>query len=274
MKQGTARILTALVGIPLILFAIWIGGNTFFVFIALASLGGAWELSKMMGQKEYAASPVWSILLGASVLLRFVTDEWALFFWAALFLFFLDTLRLGPENAISRLSGTLFTVLYPVWMLSHFVDIRMLAETTLGGAEAFYLTLLLFLLIWVTDTGAYYTGKSLGKHKFAPSISPNKTWEGTIGGLCAALLLATVFKIFVLTDLTWMDALVLAFLGGFWGQLGDLLESALKRSAGVKDSGAILPGHGGVLDRFDSLIFTAPAYFIYLSTFSAMLIGG
>jgi len=128
-------------------------------------------------------------------------------------------------------------------------------------------------LIWVTDTGAYYTGKSIGKHKFAPSISPNKTWEGTIGGLVAAILAAVAFKLFILAFLTWTDVFALALLGGFWGQLGDLLESAVKRSADVKDSGSLLPGHGGVMDRFDSLIFTAPMYYLYLVHISG-LIGG
>ena len=274
MKQGSARIATALVGIPLMLAAIWAGGIAFTIFIALASLGSCWELARMIRNAGSESSPIWSVVLGATVLSRFVTDDWILIAWGVLFLFLLDMLRKDPGPVIGRIMGTLIPVLYPVWMLSYFIDIRVLADSVLSANDAFFLTFLLFLLIWVTDTGAYYCGKMLGKHKFSPSISPNKTWEGTIGGLAAAVLLSVVFKLFVITALTWGDAIVLALLGGFWGQLGDLLESALKRSAGVKDSGSILPGHGGMLDRFDSLIFTAPAYFIYLSTFSSLFIGG
>ena len=133
--------------------------------------------------------------------------------------------------------------------------------------------LLLLCLIWATDTGAYYTGKTFGKHKFAPSISPNKTWEGTLGGLALACVVAAAFKETLLPDLTWLDAGILALLGGGWGQMGDLFESAFKRSCGVKDSGTLLPGHGGVLDRFDSLIFTAPAYYLYLSQATSLLGG-
>ena len=129
----------------------------------------------------------------------------------------------------------------------------------------------LIVLIWVADTAAYYTGKSMGRHHLAPTISPKKTWEGSIGGVLGAFLAAAAVKLFVLEFLGWLDVGALALIGGAWSQVGDLVESTFKRAAGVKDSASILPGHGGILDRFDSLIVAAPLYYLYLSYVMGLL---
>ncbi|EUJ33550.1 phosphatidate cytidylyltransferase [Listeria floridensis FSL S10-1187] len=122
----------------------------------------------------------------------------------------------------------------------------------------FYYVLFALLIVWSTDTGAYFIGRAIGKHKLAPHVSPNKTVEGFIGGIVSALVVAGGF--FYFFDLG--DNFVAVFLGlivlSIFGQLGDLVESALKRFYGVKDSGKIMPGHGGILDRFDSLLFVLP----------------
>ncbi|MGZ3904759.1 MAG: phosphatidate cytidylyltransferase, partial [Bacteroidia bacterium] len=122
----------------------------------------------------------------------------------------------------------------------------------------------MIFFIWINDTGAYLVGSFLGKNKMYERISPGKTWEGAIGGvlLCIALSLVMV-KIF--PELSLMDWMVISTIVAVFGTLGDLVESMLKRTAGVKDSGSIMPGHGGVLDRFDSLIFSAPFVFVYLA---------
>lgn len=122
----------------------------------------------------------------------------------------------------------------------------------------------LFLITWAADTGAYYAGTSLGRHKLAPSISPNKTVEGLGGGLAAAILAAFLAQAWFLPSLTGADCVALACLLTLAGLLGDLAESAMKRGAGVKDSGGLIPGHGGMLDRLDSLLFTAPAFYYYV----------
>jgi len=124
--------------------------------------------------------------------------------------------------------------------------------------------LLLFALAitWAADTTAYFVGRAMGKHPLAPHISPKKTWEGSIGGIVGSLIIGYVAKFFVPIPLVHL--LAMAFVGNVAGQMGDLLESAYKRSAGVKDSGSLLPGHGGVLDRIDALILCIPVVWYYL----------
>jgi phosphatidate cytidylyltransferase len=124
--------------------------------------------------------------------------------------------------------------------------------------------LLLFALAitWAADTVAYFVGRAFGKHPLAPHISPKKTWEGSIAGLLGSLLIAYAFHYWLVVPLSHL--LAMAFLGNIAGQMGDLLESACKRSAGVKDSGGLLPGHGGILDRIDALILCIPVIWFYL----------
>jgi len=123
--------------------------------------------------------------------------------------------------------------------------------------------LLLFamVIVWVSDTAAYFAGRAIGKHPFAPKLSPNKTWEGAVAGFLASLVVAFAFMPWVNVALS--DLLAMAALGNIAGQVGDLLESGYKRSAGIKDSGTLLPGHGGVLDRIDALILAIPVVWYY-----------
>jgi phosphatidate cytidylyltransferase len=120
-----------------------------------------------------------------------------------------------------------------------------------------------FLVIMGSDTGAYYVGKAFGRHKLAPKISPGKTWEGVVGGLLSGLLMAALSHFWFFRDLPLRLALPLAAILTTLGILGDLTESALKRSAGAKDAAKILPGHGGLLDRLDSLLFNAPVIYYF-----------
>jgi phosphatidate cytidylyltransferase len=118
--------------------------------------------------------------------------------------------------------------------------------------------------IWVCDSAAYYFGRALGKHKLFPRVSPNKSWEGAIAGFIFAIITTIAAKFIVLEFLSVSNAVIIGLIVGVFGQLGDLAESVMKRDAGVKDSSSLLPGHGGVLDRFDSLLFVAPLVYFYL----------
>ncbi len=150
-----------------------------------------------------------------------------------------------------------FGVFYIAWLLGHLILLRRLDE---GIALTFFL----FLVTWANDTGAYYVGSLWGRRPLAPRISPRKTWEGAGGGLLCSVAAAFICRAWFLESLNAVDTLLIGLLVGMTAPLGDLCESVLKRGAGVKDSGALIPGHGGILDRVDSLIFTTPAFYYYL----------
>ena len=147
-----------------------------------------------------------------------------------------------------------FGIFYVAWLLGHMISLRRFDE---GPSLIFFL----FLVTWANDTASYYVGTILGKHPLAPRISPRKTWEGLAGGLVGSVAAAFACRAWFLNSLSAADALWIGLLLGAAAPLGDLCESLLKRSAGVKDSGALIPGHGGILDRVDSLILTTPAFY-------------
>ena len=126
------------------------------------------------------------------------------------------------------------------------------------------------LVVWIGDTGAYFGGRFFGKRKLYPEVSPKKTWAGAVGGLIGSAVTAAVLKILLMDYLAWIHIMALALPGAALGQMGDLVESLFKRSTGVKDSGAILPGHGGFLDRVDAVLFFAPYAYLYLMLMAAL----
>lgn len=151
-----------------------------------------------------------------------------------------------------------FGIFYVAVLLSCAAALKFLPQ---GGLWV----LLLMSLVWLSDTGAYFVGRALGKHRLSPLISPGKSWEGAIGGVLGALVAVAVAKLCCLPQLSWVDVALLAIPGSILGQVGDLVESMFKRGFGVKDSGKILPGHGGLLDRIDGLLFAAPYVYLYAS---------
>jgi len=170
------------------------------------------------------------------------------------------TLRGAPfDKIIASAGATILGVLYIVLLGGHLIAVRMGFEQKLSA----HLLSFFFLVLMCADTGAYYTGRAIGKHKLAPKISPGKTWEGVAGGMVAALALATAAHFWFFRELPLKWTLPLAAVMMILGVLGDLSESALKRSAGAKDAAKLLPGHGGVLDRLDSLLFNAPLIYYF-----------
>ncbi len=130
---------------------------------------------------------------------------------------------------------------------------------------------LILLIAWVGDTGAYFAGRFLGNAKLYPAVSPKKTWAGAWGGLAGSTAAVVVMKLVFLEELSWLDVALIAIPGGILGQLGDLFESLLKRAVGVKDSGSLLPGHGGMLDRIDAVLFIGPYVYLYLLVFQPVV---
>jgi phosphatidate cytidylyltransferase len=180
------------------------------------------------------------------------------------------TLRGAPfEKMISSAGATILGVLYVVLLGGHLVALR----TGFPQKLSAHLLSFFFLVLMGSDVGAYYVGRAIGKHKLAPKISPGKTWEGVVGGVLAGLALATVAHFWFFPELPLKWALPLAAVMIVLGILGDLTESALKRSAGAKDAAKILPGHGGALDRLDSLLFNAPLLYYFAHLYFSVHIG-
>ena len=171
--------------------------------------------------------------------------------------------RVSLEQSLRDSAVTLFGVLYLGLTLGTLSMTRLLPQGE-------WLIFFLLLVTWASDTGAYYVGTLFGRHRLAPTISPKKTVEGLVGGFFSAIIVAYAARWWFLPELSSLDCLILATLLTITGLWGDLTESAMKRSVGMKDSGGILPGHGGMLDRLDSLLFTAPVFYYYVTMVSRL----
>lgn len=264
------RVLTAVVGIPLFLLALWAPGGWLFAGVCSLLAGvGILEFRNVYSQREGHRYHLNSILLawGASLpLLTRLFPETALHVsllpvLAASFLWELARAwRQGVAPIVPNLSYALFGALYVGWLMSFAVRLRNdLDPQTLYSLPVEQGVLWvgwLMAMLWVGDSGAYFVGKFMGKRKIAHSISPAKTVEGSLANLILCVLVG--YGAGQGMGVSVPLALMVGFGVGILGQLGDLFESALKRAVGIKDFGGILPGHGGVLDRFDSLLFSAP----------------
>ncbi len=258
------RILTALVGIPLLVGALWLGGPVFTAVVLVLAVVGMAESYRLLHGAGLPAYRSGGVLLGVLLVLIPVWPP-ALplaIVWGIGLLVRAPFRRVPLSEAPVRLVATFFGALYPAALLGGLLALRLHAGPT--DRQAFWITLGLLVMIWAADTLAYAVGRWVGKRPLAPRISPGKTWEGFWGGLIGALLAAVALRLSALDFLAWPHVLVLGLLCGGLGPPGDLTESLLKRAAGVKDSGHLLPGHGGVLDRFDALLVVAPLAYCYL----------
>lgn len=244
---------------------------TFLLFFLLLMVGGLYEFFYLIQKKGIPIYSYTGILIGIliplSIFFKFeLTRNWELLFvvLVLLLVFMMQFARNDNTNAIIGISTTLFGVLYVSWFFSFLVRIRAL----LPGMEGVKLLGFILLVTKAGDIGALIIGSKFGKHPLIPRISPNKTIEGSLGSFAFSALAAWLVRSFIPESLQFSDfhiALMGAFIGGI-GQIGDLSESLIKRDCNVKDSGKFLPGMGGVLDVIDSLLFSAPAFYFYISS--------
>jgi phosphatidate cytidylyltransferase len=234
------------------------------VVLIIVVLVAAYECAYMVMPRGHAIALLPGVLLsgGLAAMILFGPRDFGMIAWGlptavmATCGFFL--LRRPPlESALPQIAGTLFTVLYVGLLLSFLGLIR---EFQYGWQ--WLLTIL--AATFAADTGAFFAGRFFGRTKLAPRVSPGKTVEGVLGGWLLATAAAFFLKYFIFPAMTTRDGLWVGAIAGFVGPVGDLAESLLKRSVGVKDSSNLLPGHGGILDRVDALLFTAPAVYWYL----------
>ena len=261
------RVLTALVGIPILVAAIWWGSPWLTALVALIVVLGIRELYSMLppgtGPLPVVLGALWCVALvlggqastGLSSFLKISAGIWlAGAFVALVWLIALHPGRRHVVAGIYLLAGPL----YIGFLLAHSLALREAGATEALGRNWLLLAL---ALAFANDTGAFLIGRSLGMHRMAPSISPNKTWEGSIGGLVFAIAASLVLGQFLELDISRWQQAVIGTAVGVLGQMGDLAESKLKRIAKVKDAGSIIPGHGGVLDRLDSVVVSVPTVY-------------
>jgi len=273
-----SRIITALILLPFLIASILVSWlqPLFVVLAAAAMVLGLYEFYLLAAKKGIKADAAAGYLAAVALFIVFYfatpspmqarLDVQILILVLLIFTIatlVAATLRGAPfEKMISSAGATILGVLYVVLLGGHLVAVR----TGFPQKLSAHLLSFFFLVLMGSDVGAYYVGRAIGKHKLAPKISPGKTWEGVAGGVVAGLGLATVAHFWFFLELPLKWALPLAAVMTTLGILGDLTESALKRGAGAKDAAKKLPGHGGVLDRLDSLLFNAPLlyYFAHL----------
>ncbi len=270
------RLISTSVALPLVLSGIFLGGIWFSFIIIFGAVVSAHELAKMSGtdnQKTPLISAIFSGMLVGSVyiysshLLRNNPNNWELHLSALSYALLslvlvsiLILLVLGKTRKLTSLFCVLSAVGYTGGLLSFSILIR-------NGDNGLGWIVLISLIVWANDTGSYVTGKALGKTPFFPSISPNKTMEGAIGGYSLGMIVAIVAGIY-LSDAAFTGSVLfrLILMGVIFvslAQIGDLFESALKRRANIKDSGSIMPGHGGALDRLDSIVLAFPVLYYF-----------
>lgn len=282
MKEILVRAATGLVFITVLIGAIvWNKYSVAVLFFVVAMLGLI-EFFKLMEKGGFKPKKTAGGIVGAAIYLIIalynltveVTSSYLLFIFPLLVLLVVLELFRKSQYPVTNFAFSVMGIIYvviPLSMLNFFVayDNASYYQTVEIEGYKYILLLAFFVIQWSNDTGAYVTGKAFGKHKLFEIISPNKTWEGAIGGGVFALIAGFIFA--YTTESNVLHWLVISLLIVVFGTLGDLTESQIKRSVGVKDSGNILPGHGGILDRFDGVLFSAPFVLTYLHLFEIHL---
>lgn len=262
MNELLKRILFAVPAAALFIFITWVGGWYFKAFIILIGFFIQQEVVRLLSSAGSTTDTYFPYSIGLWVML-FPFIPFAFEIGMAIFLLFIAIQTFNTsEDSIMTLSSTIFAGLYAPAGLLCLMLIRDLGTSETG----FLLTVATMLMVWGSDVFAYFGGKTFGKRKLAPEISPNKTWEGFFSGYvgCFAGLSIAFYAIPFDLSVSLTMALPMVLLVGTFGPVGDLIESKIKRKAGVKDSSSLLPGHGGFFDRFDALLLAAPAVWIYL----------
>lgn len=268
MRQLGTRVLTAGAGMVAVIAFSLVGGIGFLFVINLIIGFGLFEFYRMMEAKGIRPYKTVGIAAGLGV-------SWYIYFQGGVFsslfitlvlvgVMVLELFRRDGELAVFHISTTIFGIFYVAWLGSHIILLRQLGEVAPGGDVGGSYVLLTFALVWATDTGAYFVGKAFGRRRLAPRISPKKSFEGAAGGIVLALITAIAARYTFAPYLTLASSVVLGLVAPVMGILGDLVESLIKRDVKIKDTSRALPGHGGMLDRFDSALFIAPLVYYYL----------
>ena len=269
-----SRVITAIIVLPVLIASIWLP-QLELLFVAMAATAmmiGLYEFWMLSSKRDAKAQRELGTLFAVALLTAFYFNapvEWPSLPLMILVGFVISALagammKGAPfERMIPATGATVLGVCYVVLLGSHLIALRAGFPMPLAAR----LLSFFFLVLMGSDTAAYYTGRAFGRRKLAPTVSPGKTWEGAAGGMAASLLMAVIAHYWFFPELSLRAALPLAATMNVLGVVGDLTESALKRGSGAKDAAKILPGHGGLLDRLDSLLFNAPLIYYFAKTY-------
>jgi phosphatidate cytidylyltransferase len=268
-KNFGKRAGVAVVAGPLILWTCWHGGIPLLVLVEAIILLGLLEFYQLAAKKGAQPNRMLGVaaglLFGVQIYFHGSSQLWLMLTIFVVVLVLVELFR-NQGSALLNTGATLFGAVYVAGFWSFLLLIRELpvAYPSISYGSAGTWLVMLIATVWVCDTAAYHLGSALGRHKLFERVSPKKTWEGAIGGLVFGVLMAVASYYWFLRDLRLVDAIVIGVLAGTVGQASDLAESLFKRDAEVKDSSSLIPGHGGVLDRFDSEMLLAPLVYWYL----------
>ena len=265
-KSFAIRLISGIILIVLMLATIIPGGNILFVANALISLAGVYELYKVLGLEKSLPGITGYIATMSYYALLYTGKTQYIIILLIVFLIALlaQYVFMFPEYKTEQISNAIMCMLYAGVLLSYIYLVR-------EGDNGAYTVWLIFLCSWASDTCAYAAGVAFGKHKMAPVLSPKKSVEGAVGGVVGAAVLGAIYAA-VFIDKIQMDNPVIAFsvicaVGALISMVGDLAASAIKRNHNIKDYGKLIPGHGGIMDRFDSVIYVAPIIWMLLQIF-------
>lgn len=267
MSNNALRVIVSVIAIPIILAASYFGRYFFLLFVLVVALVSFYEFALLARNKNMYAN----VEIGLLSVLFLVMNAYFVLFdnYNALLIIvavisILELFR-NKNSALMNLGATFIGVFYIGLFSSTLVSLReFYISQPLYYIFGGLIIIAVLVSIWICDSAAYYIGTAFGKHKLFPRVSPNKSWEGAIAGFVFALIAMITSKMLFLDFLSWSSVIGIGLIIGIFGQIGDLIESLFKRDVGVKDSSSLIPGHGGVFDRFDSLIFSAPLILILL----------
>jgi phosphatidate cytidylyltransferase len=266
------RVLASIVFLPCLLIIARRGGFYYLALIDIMILIGLWEFYKMMEAKGLRPYKTLGILSGLALswYIFFRQGIYANFFLSIVFMgiMALELVRKEKGLAVYHTSVTIFGVFYVAWFGSHLILLRELPHMKgLDYSYGFSFVVVAFVLTWCYDTGAYFIGSRIGRTRIFRSISAQKTLEGVFGGIAFSFAGILITRFAIASYLSLLQCVILAVGASVIGQVGDLVESMIKRDVKIKDASSTIPGHGGVLDRFDSLLFTAPLIYYYFKYF-------
>jgi phosphatidate cytidylyltransferase len=259
------RWITGLSALPFLIFLVYLGGFPFIFLVGFACICSLWEFYRIVfnadGEILYGVVIWWGYVVGFAIIVAaHIAGSESVLVLLALNLVIVGLISLflykNKPSIINIIPKQIQGIVYIPLLLSFLVSIR-------RDPDGMTWIFLLLAIIFAGDISAYYVGSYLGRHKLNPAVSPGKTVEGAIGGLAGNLLVGSIGKLFFLPAISWGAAVLFFLAVGLSGQVGDLFESEFKRSSKIKDSGGILPGHGGFLDRIDALLFASPVAYLF-----------